>query len=176
MRFQNKMKKVFITGISGTGKTSIAQALRGKGINAFDMDMYDLCYWVNINDGIRVDYEAVLNRDFIDSHMWVCDVEKLKSMLNSDEDVVMLGHPENYQEILPLFDKFILLHCEPETFLKRIMAREDNDFGKDETAQQHLLDTYKEFENNMLSRGATPINVEGSKEEVVQKIISEINK
>jgi dephospho-CoA kinase len=168
------MKKVFITGISGTGKTAIAEALKKKGVNAFDMDMYDLCCWMNKLDGKKVDYEAKLDKAFIDSHIWVCDIELLKKMLDTENTVVMLGHPENTEEILPLFDKFILLQCNPETFLKRILERKDNDFGKDETAQQHLIGTYKKFESDMLKLGAQSLNVEASLDEVVNSIINKI--
>jgi len=168
------MKNIFITGISGTGKTVIAEILKEKGFNAFDMDMYNLCCWINKLDGKKVDYEVKLNKAFIDSHIWVCDIEKLKNMLNTEGKVIMLGHPENIDEILPLFDKFILLQCKPETFLKRILERKDNDFGKDETAQQHLLDTYEKFEKEMLNNGAISVNVDIPLEEVVNNIVSEI--
>lgn len=169
------MKKVFITGISGTGKTAIAKALKEKGVNAIDMDMYDLCYWISNDDGKKVDYEATLNRAFIDSHVWVCDTNLLKNMLDTEETIVMLGHPENTDEILPFFDKTVLLQCKPETFLKRIMNRQNNDFGKDETAQQHLLDTYEKFENDTLSKGAVSVSVEEPLSEVIDKIMTVIN-
>lgn len=169
------MKKVFITGISGTGKTVITEALKKRGINAFDMDMDDLCFWINKLDGKKVDYEAKLDREFIDSHVWLCDIEKLKNMLSVKDGVVMLGHPTNIDEILPFFDKFILLQCKPETFLKRILERKDNDFGKDETAQQHLLDTYEKFERNMLDKGAISVNVEEPLDNVISSILSKLN-
>jgi dephospho-CoA kinase len=168
------MSKVFITGISGTGKTAIVQVLKKKGINAVDMDEADLCFWVSKDNGKKVDYEAKLDKAFIDSHVWICDIELLNKTLNMESNVVMLGHPENTEEILPFFDKFILLQCKPETFLKRILERKDNDFGKDETAQQYLLDTYEKFESNMLEKGAISINTESSLEEVVGKIMDQL--
>lgn len=167
------MKKVFITGISGTGKTAIAKELKERGVNAIDMDEYDLCYWINNKDKKKVDYEAELDKEFIDSHVWICNIEKLKSML-AEGVTVMLGHPENVAEILPLFDKFILLQCSPETFMKRINERKDNDYGKHETAQKHILYTYQKFESEMLKLGAEPVSVEGSLDEVVDTILTKI--
>lgn len=168
--------KVFITGISGTGKTSIAEELNKEGIKAIDMDMHDLCFWVNKNTGEKVNYEANLDSEFINSHAWICDMEKLKNMLNTGDTIVMLGHPENDTEIIPFFDKLILLQCRPEIFIRRILNRTDNDFGKDETAQKYLLDTYEKFENDMLKNGAISINAENSLEQVVSEIMSEIDK
>lgn len=169
------MKKAFITGISGTGKTAIAKALKERGVNAVDMDEYDLCYWINNKDGKKVDYEAELNKEFIDSHVWICDIGKLKNML-TEGVTVMLGHPENVDDVLPLFDKFILFQCSPDTFMRRILERKDNDYGKHETAQQHILDTYQKFENDMLKKGAISVNVEKSLDEVVSDLMTIIEK
>jgi thymidylate kinase len=167
--------KTFITGISGTGKTSIANALKERGVIAFSIDEVEgLCHWVNKTDGKVVDYEAKLDKEFIDSHVWVCDTEKLKELINQNENVVVLGMAENQEEFIPLFDKVLLLQCKPETFLKRIESREDNVFGKDKSAQEYLLNTYQEFENKMLEKGAVPIDVEKPLEEVVEEIIKQI--
>jgi GrpB-like predicted nucleotidyltransferase (UPF0157 family)/dephospho-CoA kinase len=168
--------KVFVTGISGTGKTSIANALNLKGIKAFSMDEVDgLCQWINRETGDIVDYEAKLDRDFIDSHIWVCNTDKLKNLIEGQEGVAVLGMAENQNEFLSLFDKILLLQCAPETFLSRIERREDNIFGKDKTAQGYILETYREFENDMLEKGAISINVEKPFDEVEERIISEIN-
>lgn len=126
------------------------------------------CSWINRLDGQKIDYEAVLNQEFINSHMWVCDKERLAKMLDEGKGTIIFGHAENQADFLHLFDKIILLQCAPETFLKRIMERKDNDFGKDETAQKYLLDTYKNFEESMLEKGAIPVSTERSLEEVVE--------
>ncbi len=38
------MKKIYITGISGTGKSTIIEKLIKKGINAIDLDS-NFCCW-----------------------------------------------------------------------------------------------------------------------------------
>ncbi len=53
------------------------------------------------------------------------------------------------------------------------MQRTDNDFGKDETAQKYLLDTYKDFEEHMLASGAVAINADRSIEEVIASVVAE---
>lgn len=171
------MKKIFITGISGTGKTTIAHALNTKGIHSISIDeVPGLCVWKNKATGEKVDYETELNKTFIDSHDWICDVGILQKLLNVDKEiVVVLGSAANQNEFLSLFDKVLLLQCKPETFIERIMQRKDNDFGKDKSAQDLILSWYQEFENNLLGKGAVPINVEGSIDTVVEAIIKEIN-
>jgi broad-specificity NMP kinase len=163
--------KIYITGIAGTGKTTLAHELGKKGIKTISIDeVPDLCYWINKDNGKKVEYEAVLNKDFIDSHVWICDTEKLKDLTKGDEKIYVFGISENQGVYLNLFDKVILLQCKPETFIKRIRERKDNDFGKDKGAQDYLLDTYKWFENDMMQKGAIPLNVDRPLSEVIDII------
>lgn len=169
------MSKIYITGISGTGKTTIANLLREKGIKSYSIDeIPGLSYWENKLDGKKVDYEAKLDRAFIDSHVWVCDTEQLKDLIDHEGTVVVLGLAENQHEFLSLFDKVILLQCKPQTFLKRILERKDNVFGQEKSAQEYLLNTYESFENDMIKDGAIPVNAEEPLDIVLKSIINEI--
>lgn len=132
-----------------------------------------LCHWVSKVDGKIVNYEAKLDRTFIESHKWVCDIKKLKNYINQEGTVVVLGLADNQNEFLSLFDKVILLQCKPEIFLKRIGERKDNVFGKNKSAQEYLLSTYETYENDMLKNGAIPINVEQPLDMVVESILRE---
>ncbi len=169
------MKKVFITGISGTGKTTIARELNSRGIYSISVDEVEgLCHWENKSTKIKVDYDTELNKEFIEAHEWMCDIDFLKRLLQEKPDVVVLGSTENQNEFLNLFDKILLLQCSPETFIKRLVGRTDNDFGKDKGAQELILSWYKEFESKLLKKGAVSIDVEKPLEEVVESIIKEI--
>lgn len=172
------MKKIFITGISGTGKTTIANTLNTKGIHSVSIDeVPGLCVWKNKATGKTVDYEAELNKTFIDAHDWICDTDTLKKLLDVEkETVVVLGNAANQNNFLNLFDKTLLLQCKPETFLERIMQRKDNDFGKEKSAQDLILSWYQEFESNLLKKGAIAVNVEGHIDKVIKTIIKEIER
>ncbi len=168
--------KIYITGVSGTGKTTLAKLLIKRGINAYSIDeIPGLCHWVNKINSQVVDHEAKLDRAFINSHSWICDIKQLKNLISQQGLVVVLGLADNQNEFLPLFDKVILLQCRPETFLKRIIERKDNVFGQDETSQEYLRDFYKKFENKVLKNGAATINVEESIGNVIDKVIRKIN-
>jgi broad-specificity NMP kinase len=170
-----KISKAYITGVSGTGKTTITNLLNQKGIKAYSLDeVVGLCHWVNKTDGKVVNYEAKLDREFIESHSWICDIEKLKKLINQNEFVVVLGLADNQEEFLSFFDKIILLQCKPEIFLKRIKERTDNPFGQNKSAQEYLLDIYKQFEQKTLENGAVMVNTEEPIEIVVENIMKQV--
>jgi thymidylate kinase len=91
-----------------------------------------------------------------------------------NKDVVVVGLLENQNEFLNLFDKIFLLQCREKTFFERIDNRTTNGFGKDYSEKEHILSFYKKFEEDLIKKGAIPINVEESLESVVSNIISKI--
>lgn len=167
------MKKIFITGISGTGKTAVTAALQNVGYRAISLDEEPgLCHWYDKINKKRVTYRAVLDKEFISAHEWICDEDKLRQLLDSNSvPVFVLGMAENQAELLPLFDTILLLSCRPEIFIARIMQREDNEFGQEESAQKYILETYQKFEKGMVEAGAVRIDAEPAIPEVVAAIL-----
>ncbi len=92
------MKKVYITGVSGTGKTTIAQELEKRGYYAISIDEVDgLCSWIDQetgrNDGGK---EAEMTVEFVDKHDWICDISSLAKLLEKDVDIAfVLGMATN---------------------------------------------------------------------------------
>ncbi len=160
------------------GKSSVIEELKKKGITAFDADVVDgLCHWENNKSGERVEYYPGIGKAWLDENSYFCDVKKLKNILDeSTGPVVVSGLVRNQEKFLDLFDKVFLLRCDKEIFLHRLSNRKTNDFAKDKSEQEHVLGYQEEFETEMLERGAIPIDTSASLEEVVGKIISEIQK
>lgn len=171
------MKKIYITGVSGTGKSTMAEELNKRGIYTIDIDSskFDLCHWKNKETKEKAYFEYGMGKDWMEAHGWYCDIEKLKKMLDVPKDVVVVvGLATNQNEYLNLFDKIFLLQCKEETFLERIDERTSNDFGKHPMEKIYILDFYRNFEKVFIEKGAIPINVEESIETVVNNIVSKI--
>lgn len=168
------MNKIFITGISGTGKTTIAEELKKRGYYVISIDeTAGLCSWRNRDTNERVTRHVELNREFTDLHKWICDIDLLKEHMRTDSEIVfVLGMPSNREEIEGLFDRVLLLQCKPETFLLRLNTRTNNSFGRDESIQNNILERYESFENKMLKNGAISVNTDRSIDEVVDDVIN----
>lgn len=172
------MKKVFITGVSGTGKTTLAEELKNRGIRVIDVDhIPGLCSWVNNETGDEVAIANIANIDnkFIDEHDYVCNIEKLESMMNESSNLVMVfGSVGDNSKLLPLFDKVFLLRCAPKVITERLKTRTTNNFGKDTAVQERMLDWRTVFDKLMLDAGAVPIDTEQPLEKVAEQVVEAI--
>ena len=160
--------KIYITGVSGTGKTSIARSLVSKGVNAIDLD--EISHWENKKTGEVTGWEAGSSDEWNEAHAWICDLTKLKEMMARTENAVVVGHTSNQEDYLPFFDKIFVLNCSPEAVISRIQARTDNDFGKHPSDLAKILGWQKDFTAWMVEKGANVIDCERPLEEVVQEI------
>lgn len=167
--------KILITGVTGTGKSTISQALKDRNIFSVDFsEIPDLCVWRNKQTKDKVDYFPINDKIFFDLNERICDVKMLKEVLDKYEDIVVTGITKgNQTEYLSLFDKVILLQCSPETIIHRLETR-TAPFGKTKVEQDFAMDWQKNFDPLLLSYGAMPINTEGNLDAVVNEIIEQI--
>ena len=163
--------KIYITGVSGTGKSSIARSLRTKGIVAIDIDD-DLSKWIHKVTGQSVEWEPGMSDEWYEFHGWRCDIEKLKQLLSENKNIVVVGAAANQEDYLSLFDKIYFLQATPETIVARITARSDNDFGKHPAEQARLLDWQKTYVQEMKDKGAIQLDAEKPLEELVEIVAS----
>ena len=160
------MQRILITGMSGTGKSTLIGELAQRGYDAVDTDSTDWCVWVysradDLPPGVRPGQE------------WIWREEKIQALLeDSDRDVLFVsGCVSNQGRFYPLFDHIVLLSAPTEVIIERLRTRTNNDYGKDPEELADVLHHIATVEP-LLRRGATlEIDTRAPLDEVVHTLI-----
>ena len=169
--------KVLLTGVAGTGKSTLAKALRERGFLAVDFsEVPGMCFWQDINTKEKVIYSPVESREWFRTKHFICDIQKLTEIIDKQDDIIMTGVASGNQvEYFPLFDKILLLQCNPETSVHRMQTR-NTAYGKTKAEQDDLIEWQKEFNPLLMSQGAIPVSTEGEINTVLDTIVTLIQK
>lgn len=148
------MKRVLITGMSGTGKSAIIQGLQQLGYKAIDMDYEG---WSELRD----DGE------------WIWNEEKIKNLFKTDtHDILFIaGCSENQVKFYQQFDIIILLSTPINILIQRIKERTNNPFGKRDTEFQKILTDLREIEPKLRKGATNEINTSNPLQDTIQEII-----
>jgi shikimate kinase len=117
------MKRVLITGMSGTGKSAVIQELASRGYPAHDLDTPKWSEWIDAASSD--DLTPVQGKD------WVWQETPIRELLSgSDEGTLFVsGCAENMDRLFPLIDCIILLSAPVETILERLETRFPGGYG-----------------------------------------------
>lgn len=119
--------KILLTGMSGTGKSSVLEELQHQGFDVVDTDHGGYCLEQN---GERLWHES-----------------KMHSLLTSSHVTLFVsGCVANQGKFYPLFDKVILLSAPKAIMLERVKNRSNNSYGKTQTEQAEILAHLEEIE------------------------------
>lgn len=125
------MARVLVTGMSGTGKTSVLDELRRRGHLTVDTD----------HDGWT-----------LPDGTW--DEQRMRRLLASTPAVVVSGTVENQPDFYDDFEHVVLLSAPLPVLFERLAARRNNPYGKT-AAQRADVARYVETVEPLLRRGAT---------------------
>ena len=125
------MVRILVTGMSGTGKSTVLRELRRRGHLTVDTD-YEA--W-ELSDG-----------------SW--DEARMDVLLRSTRDVIVSGTVENQGRFYDRFKHVVLLSAPTEVILDRVRRRINNPYGKTADQQDQILQ-YVRTVQPLLRRGAT---------------------
>jgi len=152
------MSLIYITGISGSGKSAVLKELKNRGYEAYGTD----------EDGISAFFDNATNEildnppnqseqrtpEWRSQYTWKMRKELVEDLSKkaNNKDIYIIGVAANEGEVWDYFDVVMALVIDEETLKKRLAQRTDNNFGKADHELQQILDwqrntndAYKKF-------------------------------
>ena len=141
------MKRVLITGMSGTGKSTVIAALEERGHRAVDADEPEFSELVSVPEGELTGLGSGAD--------WVWREDRIAALLApQDADTLFVsGTSPNQGKFYAQFDHVVLLTAPPDVIAERLATRTNNSFGKDPDQFARTLRLQQEVEP-LLRRGA----------------------
>lgn len=169
--------KIFITGIAGSGKTTIIEALTNRGDQALDLDACGICAWINRETGKTATYKEGAGKDWIKEHRWQVIIPRLTellSTLDSSKNIYVGGKVASSQmdEIVKIFDVIYLLKPDDSIVGERLVTRTSNkgNFAKTQEERDMIIRNRDKFEKACLEVGAIILENCGGVDKAVLKL------
>jgi dephospho-CoA kinase len=165
---------ILVTGVAGSGKSTVCRELQRRGYAAYDIEsITGLFAFVDKTTGKPATDHWGDDPEWFERHSWRCDKEKLgKLMLANQRNLAFYcGIAANLDDLLPLFDRVVVLTVDAATLRKRLSERPPSDFGHAPAIQEWLLGWRDEWEDKMKRLGAVMIGTDRGLHEVVDEII-----
>ena len=122
------MRRILVTGMSGTGKSSALAELARRGFRTVDTD------------------EPGWSVEDADGGQW-WDEERIAALLAEDGPTLYVsGTATNQGRFYDRFDAVVLLSAPAEALLYRIAGRTTNEYGKSEEERELILEHLREVE------------------------------
>jgi shikimate kinase len=117
------MKRVLITDMSGSGKSSVIQELVARGYQAHDLDTPEWSEWIDTDPSDVL--TPTRGKD------WVWREDRVRALLSKPEDGTLFigGCAENMGQLFSLIDAVILLSAPVATIMERLRSRSPGSYG-----------------------------------------------
>ncbi|MBN9385496.1 MAG: AAA family ATPase [Chitinophagaceae bacterium] len=164
---------VLITGMSGTGKSTVILDLQSRGYKAIDLDNDTFSIWVDAEaDPTYPDNEVSPGKD------WVWNEPRVHELLaiRDTELLFVSGCASNMSKFYPSFQHIILLTAPASTIVARLQTREGNTYGRSSEEVARVLRLQQIIEPLLRRAADLEIDTSISHPSAVELILSHIGK
>ncbi len=157
IKYSRPMSKVFVTGMSGTGKSSGLRALATRGHRTIDTDTDEWSHWVTLPDG---------------SLDWIWREDEMTGLLrgHGDGSLFVAGCKTNQGRFYKEFDHVALLSAPIDLLFMRIDGRSDNPYGKSAAEREMIIRHVAEVEPRLRASATVEIDASAPLEDVVVQL------
>jgi len=157
--------RVLITGMSGTGKSTVTAELARLGYRAFDLDSPAYSELVPAPDGELTGVGGGMD--------WVWNAEKVSALLDAagDDLLFVSGCSPNQGEFSPRLDRVILLTVPTPILRVRLTTRTTNDFGKAPAELERTMALIEAIEPLLRRSADVVIDSSAPLDEVVARVL-----
>ena len=169
----------WVTGVSGSGKSSVCKILKEQGHIAIDADSEAFSHWVH-----RLTGEPVVSPPYpvpagwLNDFAWQVQPEAVLSLAARLASRVgfLCGGFENDDDVWPLFDHVLCLVVDETTLRDRLTSRTTNHFGKHPEELHAALRWRLVVEDQYRNRGAVIIDAMQPLDVVVAQVVAAAEK
>ena len=161
------MVRVLLTGMSGTGKSSVIEELAARGYRAIDLDTDEWSEWV------RLDGEGAGEPASWENSDWTWREERVRELLAEENEnpLFVSGTSPNQGKLYPYLDHVILLSAPPPVIVERLATRTNNPYGKGPGELARVLGHIETVEPLLRRRATAEIDTSAPLTEVVETIL-----
>jgi dephospho-CoA kinase len=164
------VKRVLLSGMSGTGKSTVISELAARGYKAVDVDADDWSEWVEVEftgDPTSPESPVEPGRD------WVWREDRIQDLLSTeDTDVLFIsGCAENMVKFYAQFDHIVLLTAPAAVIVERLATRTTNAYGKHPEELARVLGLLQTIEPRLRRVAGHEVDTSVPLNQVVAKVI-----
>ena len=162
--------KVFITAVSGVGKSAVVKELVKRGYTAYDADDRDL----NLTrlEVKETGEPADWPEGFVDwsYYSWNANEDRLQELLAENDTVFVAGFLGNQEKLYHYFDKLVGLTVGPTEHERRLRERPQREVGDNDKNNQRRLERYSMHMAKFAASGFVMVDNSGTLEKTLSQI------